>query len=293
MKYDVKPDNKGSDTNSLNGNTMSGSTTRHYTIHVLIPVATDEAINIRAECQALGLLPRVGEPLAASVLYQCENVTVTRKSINYYTAKADYKFSLQPINDTNELPPWQRPALIKFSSVSEEVPTDIDADGNAIINIGTNEPVEGVTRTSVDLLAVITKHFRPFDPAAIKTFAGAVNTDTFLGQPPGTVKVVSEITADPSEYNGLTYYTVVFPAQIREPFATSADKAWYHRRVHKGFYELKNGEVIRARDGLQQYVTTPVLLDANGARLPDGDPPHIIETKNFIERNLSSSGILA
>lgn len=69
--------------------------------------------------------------------------------------------------------------------------------------------------------------------------------------------------------------------QFRIPYLTTADKAWYARWRHEGFYHkvdvpiviggstVNFVKIVRAKDDQDKPTTKKVLLDVNGYRIPD------------------------
>ena len=249
---------------------------------------------IRQELQNSGGLPREGSLHPDSGISTVRAVALNDQSPSYRRAVVSYTATPRPSSDTDEdQDPWELPASISFASVSQEVPVDTDADGNAILNPGTDEPVEGITRKINDLSMVITKNLVGINPTNIQGFSNKVNNDTFLDFVAGRC-LTGDISANPAVHDGTDYYIVVVPVMVREPYAVPASKTWYHRRMLKGFYHLDTagGDVVRAVDKEGQYTTTPVLLAANGTRLALGGTPIFEETKLYEETSFGAFGIL-
>lgn len=292
--YDVRKAPQTGSANDLNDKGfIGGNDSQEWTIAVSNPDGNDNATSVRIACQQQGKLPREGEPHPSDYSLKLTSISLTQETPSFYTAQGTYTATPRP-NDQSTDPdaaPWDIPASVEFFSVTSQVEIESDADGNDITNPGTKEPVKGVMRDVVDLGIRITKNFLLFNPSGIRTYSGKVNSDVFLGYEAGTVKA-GEITANPSVHDGQTYYTCVVNAIVRQAYATTADKAWYHRRMCQGFYEVKDSKIARAVDGEGQYVTEPVRLNkTTGARLATGDSPQFIETKTAEEVAFSGMGI--
>ena len=265
---------------------ITSTATRKLSI-VLDDGTSDDAVTVRNNAP----LPRFRDPHPNVSALRVVDVSVTRISVIYYEADISYQSPPRPEGTDEETVPYELPAKIKFSSSVAAVEADTDADGDAIVNVGTDEPVEGITRNVRDLVVVIQKNFLTFDPASIEGYEDKVNSDTFLGYAPGRAKIKS-IEATNEVKDDVPYWAVTVVIEFRTPYQTTAAKAWYHRRIHKGFYELKDSKVIRCVDEENNPVTEPVLLTATGARLAVGGTPHFIETKLYESTSFLSLGLL-
>lgn len=291
--YDVEFDYAGNNSTTLNDKGfISGQLSRNYTITLDSVNSNDNELTVRFQCQARGLLPREGDVHPNSFLYRCSGVDVRQESPLYYTATARYEQAARPADEdeSDSDAPWNLPAEVSYSSVKTEGEIDEDANEEPIENPGTGEPVQGITKPITDLQMVVTKNFLDFNPASIYEFNDAVNNDTYFGFPAGTVKV-DDISANRSFHDQQEFYKVTVKFVIRKPHNTTAAKAWYHRRVIKGFYELKNSQVIRCVDDEKQPVTSPVYLDQNGERLGTGDNREFQELEILESKDLSQMGL--
>ena len=254
------------------------------------------ATEVRQLVQASNQLPREGTVHPTSNLSILRTVSLTQVGPIYFEGTLNYRAERRPAgqNDESQLP-WDQPASIRFESITSEVPMDEDADGQPIVNPGTMEPVDGITRPITDFGMTITRNILGLNPIGVQQFANKVNSDQFLLFPPGVCKT-GDITADPQVHNGQEYYTLVVPIIVREVFgSTTAVEAWYHRRRLQGFYEVQtvNGvdEVVRSLDSEGQPVTTPVLISETGRRLPVGSPPVFVGTKRHNTIPFSNIGL--
>ena len=263
-----------------------------------------EALTVRQALQANGQLPREGSTHPTSQLAVLRSISLRQRGPIYYEGSINYRAVRRPADEGDETQfPWQQPARFAFRSLTSEVPIDEDADGNAIVNPGTMEPVDGVTRPITDFGIQISKNLLNINPIGIQQFANKVNSDQFLLFPPGTCKT-GDIIADPQAFTipetdvqpaqNVTYYSLVVPVIVRDVFGgRPPETAWYHRRKLQGFYHLDDdGKVVRALDDEMQPTSTPVLLDMDGKRLaPDADPV-FVETKRHQLVAFGSLGIL-
>ena len=249
----------------------------------------DSSRSVQASLQNGGSLPNEGNQHPDHFLMTCRTVNVTRVSPIFYTATASYESIAFDKEDEEEEDPWDVSAKVSWKSASSEAETDEDVNGKSIVNTGTDEPVTGITRRISDVVAVIKKPFIVFSGPTIRNFMDKTNSDTYLGFAAGE-GMVQSISAEPAKHEAQLYYEVTAEVMFRTPYRTTSDKAWRHRRIIKGFYELLNGHIIRAVDDEKADVTTPVNLDAAGARLAAGANPETEETKLYDSIAFSGMG---
>jgi len=162
---------------------------------------------------------------------------------------------------------------IEWSDSTSTEPIDRDYDGEAIVT-ACYEQVEGLTMEISDPVAVIRRKFFTFNAYALAAYRHATNSDTFLGWPPGTARIVGYSAKNQFKY-GLPQeqWDVTARIQFRLPLmGATAAQAWYKRWRHEGL--LINGSAtpdasvvpVRARDLNGQEVTKPVLLKLNGTQ---------------------------
>lgn len=194
--------------------------------------------------------------------------------------------------------PVLTPAVIDWDDVEVELEIDEDYDGKPIVTPN-GEPINGVKRLFADQTVTIQKNMLIFNPFVQARYRQSVNSDPFLGWPPGTAKMqkFQAKSVRSSEVNGGGYWQVTAVIQFRYPYRTTPEKAWYSRTRLEGYYRrvilpgappLPNGDpktqIIRAtRAG--EPTAKPVLLDAQGFQLPDVDPPDP-QTANWLEFKL-------
>jgi len=242
-------------------------------------------LSVLDELQGTGQLPLEGDPHPDGSSFECRKVAVQRVSPVFYEARADYKTRPRQNDGSqgNDVPPWDIPTTVSYRSVTSDIPVEFDFNGELIANPGTLEPVFGVTRRFSDLQVTLKRAFLNFTPSAFNAFKDTVNSDTFLSFEPGTGLIYS-IAADEQHYDGSSYFDVTAEILFRTAYATTADKAWYHRRAITGYYERVilgdpfNVEITaRSRDAEGIEVTQPIRLDESGYRLADDDPNTVFE----------------
>lgn len=224
----------------------------------------------------------------------CDSVDCTRNGPRQYTVSLSYK-SFPYKENNEEKSPLNEPTQISYFTISNEGGVEEDIYGKPIAT-KCGEPIYGITRAYSDLGIRLKKNFVSFDPASFYLFINSVNSDTFLGFPPGTLWVAN-ISADEQFFDEYPYWAVQVEIHARKPYQTTNYKAWWARYRHQGFRAFKaiNGQYIPmkiTRGG--EPVTSPVLLDANGFEVVEqyNEEPqaHWLESQIYENKEFSAMG---
>lgn len=201
-------------------------------------------------------------------------------------------FWLVIVNYIGEAPGTQ--IEIEWTDTTSTEPIDRDWDGDAIVTAN-GEQVDGLTVDIADQVAVVRRQFLTIDTASIRAYRRATNSDTFLGWPPGTARLVGFSAKNkfafglPSEL-----WDVTARIQFREPYAnTTTAEAWYKRWRHEGVYEkAADGTIQRAFDERGQETSKPVLLKTDGTREYDASAAVFIHTQVYGSLPFSGLGLV-
>lgn len=209
--------------------------------------------------------------------YLCNNIRVVKESPIFYKVQADYKTTEFEAGEDPDLP-WNQPAIVDTQDIVTDFPLEEDINGNPIVTTA-GEPIIGLTRPVSDLRLIIKKNFLSFSSAAYYTYKDAVNSDTFLGFPPGVCRVTGLPSTEQTYENGQKYSTVTGTIDVRKPYRTTEANAWHKRVLNQGWYARPAaGEPVKRAtftpDG--DYTSIQVLLDQDGVML-EWNP----ETKTF------------
>lgn len=182
---------------------------------------------------------------------------------------------------------------VEWTDSQTTEPIDRDINGRAIMTVNL-EPVDGLSMDVADQAVVITRKFLTIDTAGIAMYRRATNSDTFLGWPPGTARLVGFSAKNRFAYGGIQEsWTVTARIQFREPYANTTDaQAWYKRWRHEGLYVKVGTRIIRATDENQQEVTKPVLLKVDGTQETDPDAAYFFHTQVYGELPYSGLGLI-
>lgn len=218
-------------------------------------------------------LPLVGDLYPGSFAVFCTKLVPQRVSPIMAIVTADYKGEVGPGGITSS--PIGGEPVIQWGCSIVDAAIDEDWNGKPIVT-GANEPIEGLTERLVDDVLTVERNFLSVNRYALRAYRRAVNSDAFYGWPPGTARMMDDqATAVFSPTGGVAYWRVRAVFQFREPFRTTAAKAWYKRVRHEGFMmrQTPGGAPFRAfNTETKTLETRPVALRADGTRIEDPAP---------------------
>lgn len=261
---------------------------KYEPVQVYDVTCTPDAIDL--DIYGASGLPAPGAAYAGLVGIFAKEAKATRISPVLWKVAVSYGGEA---NRTNiQQSPLLTPAIISYDDVETEEEIDEDFDGNAILT-ECLEPVRGIKATFADRVITIKKNWATFDDYVASAYRRSVNSDTFMGWPAGTAKMM-RLSAQQVKDG---YFEVTAQIQCRIPYRTTAAKAWYARWLHEGYYhKLLIGagpsfQIVRAlREG--QPTEEKVLLDANGFLLATGGTQIWKETKRYNSLPFSALGLL-
>ena len=181
---------------------------------------------------------------------------------------------------------------VEWTDTTTSEPIDRDYDGAAIVTAN-GEQVEGLTYELSDQVVVIRRKFISFNPYTFAPYRHATNSDTFLGWPPGTARLMAISAKNQFKFGmPLEQWDVTARMQFRIPYMGATDEqVWYKRWRHEGIYVNLGGVVQRARDPIGQEVTKPVLLKVDGTQEPNPNNAVFIYTKLYDSLPYSALGL--
>lgn len=179
---------------------------------------------------------------------------------------------------------------VEWTDTTTTEPIDRDYDGAAIVTVN-GEPIEGLSMDVADQICVIRRKFSTIDTASIAPYRRSTNSDTFLGWPPGTARLVGFSAKNQFRYAASQeLWDVTARIQFREPYAnTTPAQAWYKRWRHEGLYIKENNVIRRATDELGQERSKPVLLDIDGEE--ESNPDNAVFFHTQVYGSLPYSGL--
>lgn len=242
--------------------------------------------------QAPGI-PAAGSSYPGFPFVIAESAAIESVSPVFSIVTVRYAGQVGPGGPNNEPSPLFAPPKIDWDDVETEEEVEEDWNGNAI-RTKNGEQYKGLKRPFADQVVTIRRNFAVFNPYIQARYRQAVNSDTFLGWPPGTARLTKFSASNVIDRN-LGYWEVTASVQFRYPYKTTPDKAWYKRVIHEGLWERVGtapNERIRIAQVEGKDVTRPVLLDAEGRRVPDGGLPHWLEFQIFDNLPFNALGLL-
>lgn len=188
---------------------------------------------------------------------------------------------------------------VEWTDSTSSEPIDRDYDGRAIVTAN-GEAVDGLSMDISDAVVVIRRKFFMIDPFATAAYRHATNSDTFLGWPPGTARLVGYSAKNQFKFGApLEQWDVTARIQFRMALAGAFNfQAWYKRWRHEGLLVREPGfgginpRVRRAVDSNNQEVTKPVLLDITGVQETNPDDAYFFYTKVYGELPYSGLGLI-
>lgn len=181
---------------------------------------------------------------------------------------------------------------VEWTDTTSSEPIDRDYDGAAIVTAN-GEQVEGLTYDLSDQVCIIRRKFFLIDTYTVSQYRHATNSDTFLGWPPGTARLVGFSAKNQFKFNmPLEQWDVTARIQFRRPYmGADVDKSWYKRWRHEGMYCKVGGVIQRARDPLGQEVSRPVLLKLDGTQELNPNAALFKYTKLYDQLPFSALGL--
>lgn len=258
------------------GNSEASATDDNYARLDYKPVRRFQ-LTCSADASDLDIYAASGIPGAGSAHPNAPYCFARRASVNRLSpifAEVEVYYEGKAPSDNPAGDPTAEPAYVEsFTDVDVQEEVDTDFDGIPITTAN-GEPVTGIKASFCDQVVTIKKNIPlgSYNNYLAASFRRRTNIDSFLGWPAGTAKIMRLGAQNVNKQ----YYTMTGVVQFRVPYLTTADKAWYARWRHEGFYErviidiggVSYTKIQRALDDLKKPMSKKVLLDANGLRLP-------------------------
>ena len=214
-------------------------------------------------------IPLRNSPHPQNPVLRARRFNASQVGPQYFQVTVGYEALTSDPNDPSQNPLAQ-PAVVSFSSVTQEVEIDEDRDGNPIQTVN-GEPLVGVTRPFTDLVITVSRNLPTFSPLSISTYMNKINSTPWFGLPAGTVRIM-DIQAQNQFSEDFEFWAVTISFQVRRGYGQILDaEAWDHRCAHQGYIVKVGGQKIHAltTDGLT--VAQPVMISkATGEQLADG-----------------------
>lgn len=240
---------------------------------------------------AASSLPRIGSLFSGTSFVVCRSHSPTCVSPVLWIVEVEYSGKVGPNGETDN--PLNAPPEITWSDVETDEPIDEDIDGNPVVTENL-EPIDGLTMKLADNVVTIKRNFVTFNAFGTSAYRHSVNSDTFLGYPPGTARLIKysakNVAATPVLPWG--YWEVTATIQFRRGIRTTDAKAWWKRVRHEGYYVLEGSAIVRAVDANKEPVTRPVLLQSDGTRETNPANAHWLEFQVYSSLPYNALGLI-
>jgi hypothetical protein len=202
--------------------------------------------------------PKINDPHPLNIFARARNVTVSQEGPSYGKINVEYDLGALTTGPGDGDPTLQEPEL-RWSSVQTEEPIDEDINGNPI-ETPNGEAIFGLTETVYDLQLSISRNVLSFSPEFTYLFQNKVNSEPFLGFPPGVV-LCSNVSATRVFDGSFNYFRLSVEFLFRAPLRTIPLRAWWKRVLMEG----TQVRVLKVIDGL---VISPQFLAEFDVRDP-------------------------
>lgn len=212
---------------------------------------------------------------------------VTGVPTTLWEVKADFD---SDIDIEQDQPPQQKPPTVRWSGETEEEVLEKDPITDDPIQTKADEPIILTTPIVLPVLEITRFEGYPFDPDVMLDYAHHTNSTTFWGAPPGSALMLP-MSVDEEVIEGTRYARVTYRIKfkIKKEGATMVQDTWKARVLHHGFKyrEAAGAEPVIFQDK-HGNPTTVNLKNADGTRVPNGDPPEYLEFNRFTQANFNA-----
>jgi len=255
--------NQSGTAESPDGRTRTITMQRGFTV----TLAASDALEVVYTASGL---PLVGDLYPGAAFVFCDSLQPQRVSPIMAMVVATYKGEVGPGGIGSS--PLDIPYSIVWRGATTDEAIDEDWNGKPIVTAN-NEPIEGLTERLTDDVVTIQKAYLTVNRYALSAYRRAVNSDTFLGWPPGTARIVDDQAEAQFTGGVITHWIVTVSIQFRVPYRTTAARAWWKRVRHEGYLvrDAAGEPPHIAWDGNKTPVTRKVLLKVDGTEETNPD----------------------
>jgi len=276
--------NQSGTAESSDGRTRSVTMQRGFTVTL---AASDP---LEVVYTAAGL-PLVGDLYPGAAFVFCDTLQPQRVSPVMAMVVVTYKGEVGPGGLGSS--PLDIPYSIVWRGATTDEAIDEDWNGKPIVTAN-NEPIDGITERLTDDVVTIQKAYLSVNRYALSAYRRAVNSDTFLGWPPGTARIIDDQAEAQFTGGVITHWIVTVSIQFRVPYRTTAARAWWKRVRHEGYLvrDAAGDKPHIAWDGNKTPVTRKVLLKQNGTEETDPDNAYWIQFQTLGSLPFNALGLI-
>jgi len=224
----------------------------------LFVVTTDNALDDMFTVRTAAGLPQIGEPHPRDPAYvvQSRDYEAAAEPSLSWNVTCEYGRSKNPDQDEN---PLNEPVKVSWRSRSRDKVLEVDLDGVPVVNSAGTLFADPVLVTRSLVVVTFVRNEPSFYGSYANDWVDHVNSATFSGGAPGTVKCVS-IEADKQFKANQEYYEVTYE------FWFDPD-GWQPRPLNIGYQCVRDGGVKACIDADGRDAKDPQLLAADGTQL--------------------------
>jgi hypothetical protein len=180
--------------------------------------------------------------------------------------------------------PLQQSPKMSLSFTTDDQQIEYDFQNRPVINSVGDPFAEMITRKVYSANLTYVRNQVNYDPLTALWYGGAVNSDYFLGAPPGFCRLVAIPFTEQEDEEFGDYFTVSYEFEF-------CGFGFKKRVLNQGKRQKINGKIktILNDDGTE--ISEPVLLDSQGKKLAAGAPPVFLEFQNYVTAPFSVFGI--
>ncbi len=180
--------------------------------------------------------------------------------------------------------PLNHPVKISWGENRFEQTCFEDRNGDPVVNSAGDyfDPPISIDDSRPTLRIV--RNERSYSPTYALSWKDTINTDTFYGFPPGTVKMSTPL--GDLEYNPVCgfYYVITYQFEINPD-------GWKKQILDQGMRQIDSGVKQKILDDKGEEINSPALLDGAGTRLPTGGTPVALTFEVYAEADYSLLGL--
>ena len=221
---------RGGKNSSEDGQKYTAAYTRAFQVE---HTADETEPNILIADDGTTAIPGLGDLYPTTQAIYAQDVSSEKVGPTYSIVVVEYGGELSGPDQSDN--PLNKPPEIEFSSTTTTEELDTDINGFPLTNVN-GDPVFGIKDDIWDYVLKVRRNFAVFNTYAWRLYARSYSNDSFFFWPAGTASLRG-FSVKPVQYgpgNSLTYYDVVANVAFREPYNTSAARAWWKRYRNEG-----------------------------------------------------------
>jgi hypothetical protein len=180
--------------------------------------------------------------------------------------------------------PLNHPLKISWGENRFDQPCIVDRNGNPVINSAGDYFDPPITIDDSRPTLRIVRNEQQYSPTYALSWKDTLNTDSFFGFPPLSVKMSTPLGE--LEYNPICgfYYVVTYQFEINP-------NGWKKWILDQGMRQIVSGVKQKILDDQGEDISSPALLDGTGVKLQTGGSPVAIPFEVYQEADYGMLGL--